>query len=157
MTTRLARVWQPGNPQTRVFLPDFWMKLLETPDCGRRRLPKNALKFEVDPRMSRHDVRQYLEKIYTIPVRDVRIENVIGEIKWNAPLDYRYRKAMWKEEDKKMAYVFLKKDVSFAFPDIWKADQEQEEIEKARSEHQKDVTNSAYVNRNRDVGTWYGV
>uniref|UniRef100_A0A1I7XZD8 Large ribosomal subunit protein uL23m n=1 Tax=Steinernema glaseri TaxID=37863 RepID=A0A1I7XZD8_9BILA len=133
------------------------MKLLKTPDCGRRRLPKNALKFEVDPRMSRDDVRQYLEKIYDLPVRDVRIENVMGEITWSMPLDYRYRKAMWKDEDKKMAYVFLKKDVSFTYPDIWKTDKEAEEIEKVRAEHKKDSTNSGFVNRDRDVGKWYGV
>ncbi|TKR80880.1 hypothetical protein L596_014867 [Steinernema carpocapsae] len=157
MTTRLARVWQPGNSQVRVFLPDFWVKLLETPDHGRRRLPKNALKFEVDTKMSRDDVRQYLERIYELPVRDVRIENVWGEIKWNAPKDYRYRKAMWKEDDKKMAYVFLSKDVEFKFPDIWKVDHEQNDLEKAREQFHRDVTNSKFVNRDRDVAKWYGV
>ncbi|VDK71540.1 unnamed protein product [Anisakis simplex] len=74
MTTRIHRLWQPSNPQFRVFLPDFWVKVVEAPTYGRKRLPKNCVKFEVDKRMSRHDVREYLEKIYQLPVRDVRIE-----------------------------------------------------------------------------------
>ncbi|KAI1701297.1 hyaluronan / mRNA binding family domain-containing protein [Ditylenchus destructor] len=64
--------WQPSNPQVRIFLPDFWIKLVETQKAGKYRLPKNAVKFEVDLRMSRYDVREYLEKIYKLPVRDVR-------------------------------------------------------------------------------------
>jgi len=33
-----------------VFLPDFWMRLIEVPKFGAARLPKNMAKFEVDPR-----------------------------------------------------------------------------------------------------------
>lgn len=51
MTSRIARLWQPGNPQNRVFFPDFWLRLVETPEYGYNRLPKNAAKFEVDPRL----------------------------------------------------------------------------------------------------------
>lgn len=47
MTSRLARLWQPGNPQRRVFLPDFWMAVVESPSVGRNRLPRNCVKFEV--------------------------------------------------------------------------------------------------------------
>lgn len=31
----------------------------------------------------------------------------MGDISWSTPLDFQYRKAMWKEEDKKIAYVFM--------------------------------------------------
>lgn len=31
----------------------------------------------------------------------------MGEITWHAPKDPRNKKAMWKEEDKKYAYVFM--------------------------------------------------
>lgn len=48
MTSRIARLWQPGNPQARVFLPDFWIKMIETSSVGRNQLPKNAALFEVD-------------------------------------------------------------------------------------------------------------
>ena len=54
------------------------------------------------------DVREYLEKIYKFPVRDVRTMNVMGEITWDFPLDREKRKALWKDEDKKVAYVFFK-------------------------------------------------
>lgn len=74
MTARLPRLWQPGNPQNRVFLPDFWIRPIESPKVGPEHLPKNVALFETDLRMTKHDVRQYLEKIYNLPVRDVRLE-----------------------------------------------------------------------------------
>ncbi|KAI6225125.1 hypothetical protein M3Y99_01374700 [Aphelenchoides fujianensis] len=111
MSTRIARLWQPGNPQTRVFLPDFWMRFVETPNVGRNRLPPHAAKFEVHPQMSRMDVRQYLEKIYKLPVRD----NRMGEIEWSNRHSKRYRQALWKEDDQKFAYVFFVSSPGF-FP-----------------------------------------
>uniref|UniRef100_A0A1I7WAR3 Glyco_transf_24 domain-containing protein n=1 Tax=Heterorhabditis bacteriophora TaxID=37862 RepID=A0A1I7WAR3_HETBA len=42
MTTRLARLWQPGNPQRRVFMPDFWVIVVEKSTVGRMKLPKNC-------------------------------------------------------------------------------------------------------------------
>ncbi|KAI6206478.1 hypothetical protein M3Y94_00916100 [Aphelenchoides besseyi] len=108
MSTRIPRLWQPGNPQTRVFLTDFWIRYAETPRCGYMKLPNHAAKFEVHPQMSRYDVRQYLEKIYKLPVRDVRIQNVMGKIEWSNRASRRYRQAMWKEPDQKFAYVYFK-------------------------------------------------
>ncbi|KAI6217498.1 hypothetical protein M3Y99_01763800 [Aphelenchoides fujianensis] len=98
MSTRIPRLWQPGNPQTRVFLPDFWMR--RRTSAGNR-LPPHAAKFEVHPQMSRMDVRQYLEKIYKLP-------NRMGEIEWSNRHSKRYRQALWKEDDQKFAYVFFK-------------------------------------------------
>jgi hypothetical protein len=49
-----------------------------------------------------------LEKIYKFPVRDVRTRNVKGEILWDFPLDKEKRRALWKEEDKKISYVYFK-------------------------------------------------
>lgn len=73
MCSRIPRLWQPGDPQTRVYLTDFWLRFIQSASCGYKQLPDNAALFEVDPRMSRMDIRQYLEKIYKLPVRDVRI------------------------------------------------------------------------------------
>lgn len=53
MTSRVQRLWFPGDGRPRVFLPDFWLKLLEPHKAGYMRLPKNAAMFEVDSRMSR--------------------------------------------------------------------------------------------------------
>ncbi|VDO54643.1 unnamed protein product [Onchocerca flexuosa] len=104
MSTRIYRLWQPGNPKTRVFLPDFWMKVI---DPYPIRMPKNVVKFEVDKRMTRHDVREYLEKIYNLPVREVRTLVKAGHITYDFPLDKEKRRALWKEDEKKYAYVFM--------------------------------------------------
>jgi len=41
-------------------------------------------------------------------VRDVRLRNVEGNITWDNPLDKQKRRALWKDEDKKIAFVFFK-------------------------------------------------
>ncbi|CAD5234521.1 unnamed protein product [Bursaphelenchus xylophilus] len=109
MSSRIARLWQPGNPQIRCFLPDFWMRFNETYDVGYQRLPQNAAEFEVDPQMTKFDIRQYLEKIYNLPVREVRTRNVMGKMKYDNPFSHRYRRAYFKEPDQKYAIVFFKK------------------------------------------------
>ncbi|VDN59238.1 unnamed protein product [Dracunculus medinensis] len=157
MTTRTHRLWQPGNPQLRVFLPDFWIKILQTPDYGREKLPKNCFKCEVDPRMSRYDIRQYLEKIYKLPVRDVRTAVVTGEITWDLKLDREKRKALWKEKDKKYAFVFLKKGIEFRFPEIFAKDQETENLNKIKEQQAQLSKNWDFVNRDRkNIGEWFG-
>lgn len=52
MSARIKRLWQPGNPQLRVFLPDFWVRIVEPSKKGPGRLPKNCVKFEVDKRFA---------------------------------------------------------------------------------------------------------
>ncbi|GMT33942.1 hypothetical protein PFISCL1PPCAC_25239, partial [Pristionchus fissidentatus] len=147
--SRLARLWQPGAPQARAFLPEFWMAAVETPAHGRYRLPKNAVKFEVDPRMSKHDVREYLEKVYGAPVRSVRTEVQMGEMLWNTPKDFQYKKAMWKEEDKKFAYVFMEKGYVFQWPMMFSDNDEVREIEKHKEQVEKMQENSVYANSDR--------
>ncbi|KHJ82038.1 hypothetical protein OESDEN_18271 [Oesophagostomum dentatum] len=158
MTTRLARLWQPGNPQNYVFLPDFWVAVASNPSVGRKKLPRNCVKFEVDPRMSRRDVRDYLVKIYNLPVRDVRTETKMGEISWSTPGDIQYRKAMWKDGDKKFAYVFMKKGFEFTFPDIFPDDEEEVELQKVKDQQTKLTVNSRFTNRDRKgIGETFGV
>uniref|UniRef100_A0A0N4ZS68 Large ribosomal subunit protein uL23m n=1 Tax=Parastrongyloides trichosuri TaxID=131310 RepID=A0A0N4ZS68_PARTI len=134
MSTRIARIFQPGNPQTRIFLPDFWMKVVPTPKVGREKVPPNVVKLEISPEMSRYDVREYLEKIYKIPVVEVRIMNKLGDISWNAPLDKNFRKAMWKENDKKYAFVFMPKDVTFEYPKLFDDQRLEKELDPVRKE-----------------------
>ena len=69
--------WQKGSPQLRIFLPDFWMKLVKPPHP----IPKYEVQFLISPQMTKYDVKQYLEKIYNVPVVHVNIHNKIG--KWN--------------------------------------------------------------------------
>uniref|UniRef100_A0A7E4VH25 Large ribosomal subunit protein uL23m n=1 Tax=Panagrellus redivivus TaxID=6233 RepID=A0A7E4VH25_PANRE len=159
MTTRISRLWQPGNPQNRVFFPDFWLKVVETPKVGYKRLPKNAAKFEIDQRMSRTDVREYLEKIYKLPVRDVRIENKLGDITWNAPLDKEKRRAIWKDDDRKFAYVYFAKEIEFNYPVIFtETDEVTEDLEKMKKFLAEDHNNEKFVNRDRaGIGNFFGV
>ena len=109
-------------------------------------------------RMSRLDVREYLEKIYKLPVRDVKTQVVTGEITWNAPLDVDKRKALWKEEDRKFAYVYFSKNFVFDFPVLFGKDETETEMEKMKEFLKDDKTNERFVNRNRaGIGKWFGI
>ena len=60
--------------QLRVFLPNFWMKLVKPTHT----LLPNQVEFIVSPQMTRYDVKQYLEKIYNVPVVLVATHNKMG-------------------------------------------------------------------------------
>lgn len=65
-------LYRRGNPQLRVFLPNFYMKLIKPRDPQ----PKNVVQFEVSMQMTKFDIKNYLEKIYKVPV-----ENVVTHIR----------------------------------------------------------------------------
>ncbi|VDM62368.1 unnamed protein product [Angiostrongylus costaricensis] len=158
MSTRLARLWQPGNPPNYIFLPDFWLAVVTSPSVGKHRLPKNCVKFQVDPRMTKTDIKEYLTKIYNLPVRSVRTEVQMGDILWSTPADYQNRKAMWKDDDKKFAYVFMCKDFEFTYPNIFHMDEELEDLEKLKQQQGKLNVNSTFVNRDRKkIGEFFGI
>ena len=69
-------LYQRGNPQLRVFLPNFFMKMVRPSDPQ----PSNVVSFHVSMQMTHHDVKQYLEKIYKVPVKHVRLEVETGEL-----------------------------------------------------------------------------
>ncbi|KAF8381885.1 hypothetical protein PRIPAC_71027 [Pristionchus pacificus] len=133
MASRIARLWQLGGSKNlQLSLFTMLSKSLAAARLldGRgaavvRSAAPDCAEFEMDPRMSKHDVREYLEKLYQAPVRSVRTEVQMGEIVWNSKTDYQYKKAMWKEEDKKYVYVFMvrsrgapkrEKNYKFVFP-----------------------------------------
>lgn len=70
-------LYQRGNPQLRIFLPNFWMKLLKP----KQSQPRNMVQFMVSVEMTDHDVKNYLEKIYKVPVVDVRTQIFAGMLK----------------------------------------------------------------------------
>ncbi|KAK5981191.1 putative 39S ribosomal protein L23 mitochondrial [Trichostrongylus colubriformis] len=157
MSSRTPRIWQKGI-QNYVFLPDFWVAITSTPVVGRYKLPRNCVKFEVDPRMTKHDVKEYLTKIYDLPVREVRTEVQMGDITWSTPKDFQYRKAMWKENDKKFAYVFMSKDFEFVAPNVLPTDDEEIELQKVKEQQEKISVNDKFVNRDRKkIGEMMGV
>lgn len=98
MSTRWYPVYQRGNPQLRIFLPNFWMKLIRPTE----EQPKNVATFSVSMQMTKYDVKNYLEKIYKLPVVDVRTRIEMGKTKRDQTMGY-----VTKEDDVKIAYVTL--------------------------------------------------
>ena len=117
MSTRWYPIYQRGNPQLRIFLPNFWMKLVkESKDI---KTPPNHLKFIVSNQMTKYDVKQYLEKIYKIPVMTVNTK-IYGGLTWqnNYAKLSKVPGKLYKDDDYKLAYVTLPKDFQFEFPDV---------------------------------------
>ena len=98
MSTRWYPIYQRGNPQLRIFLPNFWMKLIRPAE----EQPKNVATFSVSMQMTKYDVKNYLEKIYKLPVVDVRTRIEMGKTKRDQAKGY-----VTKDDDVKIAYVTL--------------------------------------------------
>lgn len=113
MSTKLYRLYQVGNPRTRVFLPDFWMKLVHID----RKQPPNVVMFHVHMNMTRLDIKNYLERIYNVPVGTVRIQIKEGEYERHPTKRYAIGKT-----DTKIAYVHLAEGNTFEFPDVFPED-----------------------------------
>ncbi|CAH1800100.1 unnamed protein product [Owenia fusiformis] len=106
-----APIYQLGDPQWRVFLPMFWMKM-KKPSCN---VPNDNVEFEVHPQMSRRDVKNYLEKIYGVNVLNVRTVLVQAKKRTNPAKPG----VKWQPEpEKKIAHVTLA-DETFDWPDLW--------------------------------------
>nr|CAD7424069.1 unnamed protein product [Timema monikensis] len=103
-------LYQRGNPQLRVFLPNFWMKLVEPV----HQQPNNIVQFIVSTEMTRYDIKNYLEKIYNVSVVEVKTRIVSGKTKTG-----QGRGFIIKEDDHKLAYVTLPREQSFKFPDLF--------------------------------------
>lgn len=104
MSTRWYPIYQRGNPQLRVFLPNFWLKLIRP----EHEQPPNVVQFACSMEMTKYDVRNYLEKIYKIPVVDVRTRIAMGKTKRDQVMGY-----ITKDEDTKLAYVTLVREDNF--------------------------------------------
>lgn len=91
-------IYQRGNPQLRVFLPNFWMKLVRPKP---KQLP-NVVQFHCSMEMTKFDVKNYLEKIYNIPIVDVRTNIKMGKFRKDYGKGY-----IVKDDDIKCAYIVL--------------------------------------------------
>ena len=81
------------------------MKIIKTKQA---KLPPNHVRFQVSPEMTRLDVKNYLEKIYNVPVYHVFTRIVSGEVKKPGFLDPESKTTpLYKEDDIKYAYVTL--------------------------------------------------
>ncbi|XP_011205830.1 39S ribosomal protein L23, mitochondrial [Bactrocera dorsalis] len=150
MSTRWYPVYQRGNPQLRIFLPNFWMKLIRPAE----EQPKNVATFSVSMQMSKYDVKNYLEKIYKLPVVDVRTRIEMGKTKRDQTLGY-----VTKEDDVKIAYVTLPRTEEFTFPDLFEKKEEQKKAEEKSMDDSKQGF-KRFLDRNKKrPGTpgWYSI
>ncbi|XP_051155618.1 39S ribosomal protein L23, mitochondrial [Leptopilina boulardi] len=120
MSTRWYPFYQRGNPQLRVFLSNFWLKLVKP----EQKQPKNIVKFHCSMEMTRFDVKNYLEKIYNIKSVNVRTRIKLGET------STKKTGYVVKDDDIKIAYVVLNRNESFEFPDVFVT----EEVKKDKEE-----------------------
>lgn len=122
MSNRLYPLYQKGSPQLRVFLPNFWMKLIrpthsQPANIGKKShnkkicpegfcmsLPPDLflVQFACSMEMTKIDVQNYLEKIYKVPVIEVRTRIDMGKTYKEPGRGY-----VMKKDDTKMAYVTL--------------------------------------------------
>ncbi|XP_065209612.1 large ribosomal subunit protein uL23m [Planococcus citri] len=137
MSTRFYPIYQLGNPQLRVFLPNFWMKLVKPEEPQ----PPNVVQFITHTGMTNYDIRNYLEKIYN--VRVVHVRSYLEDGKIRPAMKHGY---LIKEDDFRRAYVTLPRDVKFEFPALESEKKKAEDI-KEREQHFENMKqmNRAFV------------
>ncbi|XP_050726317.1 39S ribosomal protein L23, mitochondrial-like [Eriocheir sinensis] len=151
MSTRWYPLYRHGNPQLRVFLPNFFMKIVKPKDPQ----PPNVVQFHVSPEMTKYDIKNYLEKIYKINVENIITHNKMGEFSRS-----KFGGYIVKDDDYKVAYVTLPKDQKFEFPDLFPKEKE-EEVEKQKKQIKilerefKRITR--LHNHRHGVPGWFGV
>uniref|UniRef100_A0A670XP14 Large ribosomal subunit protein uL23m n=1 Tax=Pseudonaja textilis TaxID=8673 RepID=A0A670XP14_PSETE len=142
-------LYQLGNPPTRIFRTDYFLTLVR-PGVP---LPEDTVQFRIPMDMTRVELKEYLEKIYNVPVAAVRTRIQYGS---NKQRDDRNRRI--KKPDYKVAYVQLAEGQTFQFPDLFpdkdKAPEPEssEEIEnKIEKEKQKKINDL----KRGDVPNWF--
>ncbi|XP_006051535.1 39S ribosomal protein L23, mitochondrial isoform X2 [Bubalus bubalis] len=106
----LYPLYQLGNPQLRVFRTNFFIQLVR-PGTAQ---PEDTVQFRIPMEMTRVDLRNYLERIYNVPVAAVRTRVQHGS---NRRRDHRNVRI--KQPDYKVAYVQLAHGQTFTFPDLF--------------------------------------
>uniref|UniRef100_A0A023FFK2 Large ribosomal subunit protein uL23m n=1 Tax=Amblyomma cajennense TaxID=34607 RepID=A0A023FFK2_AMBCJ len=152
MSSRVYPLYVKGNPQLRIFLPNFWMKLVK----HDKPLPPNEVKFVIPVQMTKYDVKNYLEKIYKVPVADVRTKIMQGKIRKAEGKAY-----LVKEDDYRVAFVTLPKGEEFTFPDLFSktALKEKEESMQKQMEHSQELQKT-FIREDphrHGLPSWFGI
>uniref|UniRef100_A0A2K5PW17 Large ribosomal subunit protein uL23m n=1 Tax=Cebus imitator TaxID=2715852 RepID=A0A2K5PW17_CEBIM len=105
----LYPLYQLGGPQLRVFRTNFFIQLVR-PGTAQ---PEDTVQFRIPLEMTRVDLRNYLERIYNVPVAAVRTRVQHGS---NKKRDHRNVRI--KKPDYKVAYVQLVPFLSSSFPPV---------------------------------------
>jgi large subunit ribosomal protein L23 len=107
-------------------------------------------------RMTDVDVRNYLEKIYQVPVMSVRTVARNGEYKRAPGKAY-----VIKDDDFRMAYVQLPKEVAFEFPDLFPKQKDEEEdrgmLKSQKQMRQNESKQALEQAKLKHVPTWFGL
>lgn len=109
-----------GAPQRRLFFPDWYVKILPHEED----VPKNYVRLAVPADMTKYDVKEYMKKIYNVPIAKVDLK--LNEYK-------HYREPSGKhgfEEPWKEAMIRLGNGEKFEYPDILKDLDKQTTFEK---------------------------
>lgn len=119
-------------------------------------LPPNEVKFIIPVQMTRYDVKNYLEKIYKVPVADVRTAIVQGKIRKAEGKSY-----LVKEDDFRVAFVTLPKGEAFTFPDLFSKTASSEK-EKSMSKQVEEVEEVKKLYLRKDphregLPNWFGL
>lgn len=113
--------------------------------------------FKTSLFQTEYDIKNYLEKIYKLPVISIRTRIAMGATERDRNEGY-----VIKKDDKKLAYVTLPKEVKFTFPDLYPSDAE---AKKQRREDEKSLDASKdnfkrYLDRSksrRGLPGWFSI
>ncbi|XP_047548154.1 39S ribosomal protein L23, mitochondrial isoform X3 [Lutra lutra] len=151
----LYPLYQLGNPQLRVFRTNFFIRLVR-PGTAQ---PEDTVQFRIPMEMTRVDLRNYLERIYNVPVATVRTRVQHGS---NRKRDHRNVRV--KSPDYKVAYVQLAHGQTFTFPDLF-PDKKQspdgspsgDDIQDKLLEEQRQQQRQRQDPRRGGVPDWFGL
>ncbi|XP_077492921.1 mitochondrial ribosomal protein L23 [Amblyomma americanum] len=119
-------------------------------------LPPNEIKFIIPVQMTKYDVKNYLEKIYKVPVADVTTKIIQGKIRKAEGKTY-----LVKEDDFRVAFVTLPKGEEFTFPDLFSKTavmEKQESMQKQTEQSQQ--LQKTYIRQDphrHGLPSWFGI
>ncbi|XP_076624125.1 mitochondrial ribosomal protein L23 [Colletes latitarsis] len=148
MSTRWYPLYQKGNPQCRVFLPNFWLKMVKP----EQKQPKNVVQFHCSMEMTKFDVRNYLEKIYGVYPVDIRTRIALG--KTRRQLEGQY---IIKDEDVKIAYVILPKSQEFEYPELFTKSDASSEQDNSLEDIKKEYAKMFKPNKMPGFPSWFRI
>eukprot|EP00937_MAST-01D_sp_MAST-1D-sp2_P001606 g1606.t1 len=90
---------------------------LVPPNNGGKIYGRDKVVFKVAPEMTKHEVKEYLQKVYSVPVRAVNTMNYDG--KWKrAGYGRKFGRFLYKERDWKKAVVTLQDEADNPFLEL---------------------------------------
>ena len=140
-------LWNPGDSRPLLFLPMYWLKLVEP----EKPIRKDFVKFECHLQMTANDVREYLEKLYKVDVLDVRINITKGQYMKHPK---KFSALSPPMEDQKYAFVQLKEG-EFTFPKIFEENAVNiDEADRKKLENIQSIEKNKSLRR-FDIGGWF--